>query len=72
MYTRTIGDIQAFLAASIGHTFMNTLHTEIGEKKLFSREQDARGFRLKGCSWQAFWQCGVFRIIIATGICFLI
>ena len=51
---------------------MNTLHTEIGEKKLFSREQNARGFRFKGRSWQAFWQFGVFRIIIATGICFLI
>ena len=51
---------------------MNTLHTEIGEKKLFSREQNARGFRFRGRSWQAFWQFGVFRIIIATGICFLI
>ena len=51
---------------------MNTLHTEIGEKKLFSREQAARRFRFKGRSWQAFWQFGVFRFIIATGICFLI
>ena len=51
---------------------MNTLPTDIGEKKLFSREQNARRFRFKGRSWQAFWQCDVFRIIIATGICFLI
>ena len=72
MYTRTVGDIQAFLAVSTGTTFMNTLPTDIGEKKLFSREQNERRFLLKGRSWQAFWHFGVFRFIIATGICFLV
>lgn len=51
---------------------MNTLPTDIGEKKLLSREKNARRFRLAGRSWQSFWQFGVFRFIIATGICFLI
>ena len=51
---------------------MNTLPTDIGEKKLFSREQNERRFLLKGRSWQAFWHFGVFRFIIATGICFLV
>lgn len=51
---------------------MNTLHTEIGEKELLSHEQDERGFWFKERSWQTFWQCGVFRFIIATGLRFLI
>jgi len=51
---------------------MNTLLTKMGEKKLLSREKNERGFRLKGRSWQAFWQFGVFRYVIVTGIIFLI
>jgi hypothetical protein len=48
------------------------MNSEIREKKFPFQEEIRRGFRLKGRSWQAFWQCGVFRFIIATGICFLI
>jgi len=72
VYTRVDGDKQAYLAVSTGNTCMNTLHIGTGKKKPLSREKNARAFRLKGRSWQAFWQFGVFRFIIATGICFLI
>ncbi len=33
VYTRADGDKQAYLAVSIGSTFMNTLHTDTGEEK---------------------------------------
>jgi hypothetical protein len=51
---------------------MESLPRDIGEKKLSSQEQNGREFRLKGRAWQAFWQSGVFVLIIATGVCFLI
>ena len=72
VYTRADGDTQAYLAVSTGNTFMNTLRTDTGEKRLPSQEQNERGFLLKRRSWNAFWQIGVFRLIVATGICFLL
>ncbi len=51
---------------------MNTSSTHTGEEKLPFQGQNARRLlRIRG-SWCAFWQIGVFRIIIATGICFLL
>ncbi len=51
---------------------MNTLHTGTGEKKLPSQEQKGRGFLLRRRSWNAFWQIGVFRLIVAASICFFL
>lgn len=72
VYTRADGDKQAYLAVSTGNTFMNTLRTGTGEKRLPSQEQNERGFLLRRRSWNAFWQIGVFRLVVATGICFLL
>jgi hypothetical protein len=71
MYTRTNGDIQTFLAFTTGSIFTNTSPTDTGEKKLPSQAQNTSGFLLKMRSWHAFWQFGVFRFIIATGITLL-
>lgn len=51
---------------------MNTLHTGTGEKKLPSQEQKGSGFLLRRRSWNTFWQIGVFRLIVAVGICFFL
>jgi hypothetical protein len=70
VYTRADGDTQTFLAVSTGSTFMNTSHTDTGEEKLLSQVQKGRVFLLRRRSWNAFWQIGVFRLIVAAGICF--
>ncbi len=51
---------------------MHMLPNDMRENSFQLREHDRRAFRLKGRSWQAFWQSGVFVVIIASGVCFLI
>jgi hypothetical protein len=51
---------------------MNTLPTDTGEKKLPSQEHKGREFLLRRRSWNAFWQIGVFRIIVAASIGFFL
>ena len=66
------GDTQAYVAVSRGNTLMNRLPTDTEEKYFLSQEQHGRRLLLKRRTWHSFWQIGIFRLIIATGICFLL
>ena len=66
------GDAQAYVAVSRGNTPMNRLPTGTEEKYFLSQEQHGRRLLLKRRTWHAFWQIGIFRLIIATGFCFLL
>ena len=42
------------------------------EKKASSQGQKGRVFLVRRRSWNAFWQIGVFRLLVAVGICFFL
>src|SRR6266487_2457768 len=42
------------------------------EKKASSQGQKGRVFLVRRRSWNVFWQIGVFRLLIAVGICFFL